>query len=110
MEKAGEHPVKTILAVTATGLFLMFALFHLLANDPFVSTASPSSQIFIHGTPVCVFQKGKEIVARIGKCGSDQALPDSGHPFQGRRAPNLPPGHPPIGPAAPFDGNRPVQI
>jgi len=41
-----------------------------------------SSQIFIHGTPVCVTQRGGEIETAIGECGS---------------SPGLPPGHPPVG-------------
>jgi hypothetical protein len=69
--------------------------------------ALSSSQIYIHGTPVCVIQQAGEITASVGVCGSsrgDSRGNDSGSgrgfheedpstlegPF------TLPPGHPPI--------------
>jgi hypothetical protein len=65
-----------------------------------------SSQIFIHGTPVCVTQRGGEIHAAVGACslfrresphgdaeGYHGQVPVPGHPDL-----VLPPGHPPIGP------------
>jgi hypothetical protein len=70
------------------------------------SLAASSSQIFIHGTPVCVTQRGGEIQATVGACnllrgespqsdseGYHERVPGPGHP-----ALELPPGHPPIGP------------
>lgn len=63
-----------------------------------------SSQIFIHGTPVCVTQRGGEIYAAVGVCGNRSVDPQGdserfhgsegapGNPHMG-----LPPGHPPIG-------------
>jgi hypothetical protein len=65
-----------------------------------------SSQIYIHGTPVCVIQRGGEIQATVGAC---SAVPDEsrqGAPYRhspgfsgpGHPGLNLPPGHPPIGP------------
>lgn len=65
--------------------------------------AASSSQIFIHGTPVCVTQRGGEIVAAVGECGTFSGnghggsggyhggSPDPGNPHAG-----LPPGHPPL--------------
>lgn len=47
-----------------------------------------SSQIFIHGVPVCVTQRGDEIRASVGSCDAVPADPRL----------RLPPGHPPIGP------------
>ena len=65
--------------------------------------AGSSSQIFIHGTPVCVTQRGGEIVAAVGECGSFSGNayggPEGYH--GGDLAPGnphvgLPPGHPPL--------------
>jgi len=62
-----------------------------------------SSQIFIHGTPVCVTQRGGEIEAAVGECGSFSGNDHGGsegyhggdsnpeNPHAG-----LPPGHPPV--------------
>jgi hypothetical protein len=66
--------------------------------------SGPSSQIFIHGTPVCVTQRGGDIEAAIGECGSSSGASEGGwdgfhrtpRPF-GNMNPGLPPGHPPIG-------------
>ena len=68
---------------------------------------SPStSQIFIHGTPVCVTQRGAEIRATVGACGAlpggmegDGSYRHRGRsPVPGNPRLELPPGHPPIGP------------
>lgn len=64
----------------------------------------PSSQIFIHGTPVCVTQRGGEIEAAVGECGllpgtsgeEGDASGSSPHRL-GTPGFGLPPGHPPIG-------------
>jgi len=65
-----------------------------------------SSQIFIHGTPVCVMQLAGEILASVGMCGTpggesrgDGFGNGGGHggtpaPFEPRLG--LPPGHPPV--------------
>ena len=70
MEKIREgYPVKTILATALilalgiTGISLWGAV-HAQRMD--VS----SSQIFIHGTPVCVMQQAGEIIASVGMCGT----------------------------------------
>ena len=96
-----EDPVKTILTVTFAGMFLLYAAFHFRASEPLASLASTSSQIYIHGTPVCVTQQGTDIVAQVGECGVPTATPDSDSverlPFRGGHpGMNLPPGHPPI--------------
>jgi len=81
--------------------------------------AVSSSQIFIHGTPVCVTQHGGEIVAAIGECST--AGERKGEEFDGSYGGKLPPGHPPIGlppghppidsnPGAPFEGSRRTLI
>jgi hypothetical protein len=68
--------------------------------------AGSSSQIYIHGTPVCVTQRGDRIEAAVGTCGAPAGDTPGGsggyhgkHPVPGNPHLNLPPGHPPI------DGN-----
>ncbi|HEX9191723.1 MAG TPA: hypothetical protein VF847_06475 [Candidatus Deferrimicrobiaceae bacterium] len=65
--------------------------------------AASSSQIFIHGTPVCVTQRGGEIEAVVGECGSVAGNPRGNSerfhgatPLPGNRHRGLPPGHPPV--------------
>jgi len=94
--------VKILLSVALAGL-LGLALFTLLHSDvPFLRKAY--SQIYIHGTPVCVTRHPQGIVAQVGEC--DMAgIPPRGEfpgdlPFRGHPRMDLPPGHPPI------DGNR----
>ena len=79
------------------------------------------SQIFIHGTPVCVMQQAGEIRAAVGECDipddesqGDDSTNDGG--FQGE-APSphdprmgLPPGHPPVDAPPDFEGGRKVLI
>jgi hypothetical protein len=92
--------VKTILLVALAGMFLMFAMLHERAGGPLSSLVSSSSQIFIHGTPVCVIQEGKDIMARVGKCAVPGVAPDADFleklPYHGHPGMQLPPGHPPI--------------
>lgn len=69
--------------------------------------AVSSSQIFIDGTPVCVMQEGRDIVASLGMCGAPVGeSPEDGTgrgggfhrrtPYPHGFHPVLPPGHPPI--------------
>jgi len=93
--------VKMILAIGLAGL-LGFALFTMLHGDvPFMTKAY--SQIYIHGTPVCVTRQHQGIVAQVGECDEARAHPGGEFtgevPFHGHPGRNLPPGHPPI------DGN-----
>ncbi len=92
--------MKRVLAVMLAGTFLLFVGVHLRASDPLASLVSSSSQIYIHGTPVCVFQQGKDIMAKVGECGMEKSPPGADSleelPFHGHRGGELPPGHPPI--------------
>ncbi|MBI5906208.1 MAG: hypothetical protein HZB86_11810 [Deltaproteobacteria bacterium] len=73
-----------------------------IGQDRYASDSS--SQIFIHGTPVCVTQRGGGIEAAVGECDAVAGRgPGGGHGrFHGGieppRTPGLPPGHPPVGP------------
>lgn len=95
--------MKTIVGVGLLSLVLVVAVVELRASHPSALPASGSaSQIYIHGTPVCVFRQGESIAARVGECddgaapgddGSGDRVPDSAGPGMA-----LPPGHPPVGP------------
>lgn len=98
--------MKTIL-VAALILALGITGFSLWGTVHARRMAVSSSQIFIDGTPVCVMQKGGDIIASVGKCDGrgGEATEDgfgSGDVFHGRRPGpldprfGLPPGHPPI--------------
>jgi hypothetical protein len=83
-------------------------------------TAVSSSQIFIHGTPVCVMERAGRIHATVGMCSTSEEGtrgkdPDGGNLFRSGPPPpgepdlRLPPGHPPIG-LPPAPGQRRVLI
>jgi len=81
------------------------------------SVAVSSSQIFIHGTPVCVSQRGGEIQASVGECtvlfGGPREEREEAEGFHnGDPHVGLPPGHPPIGPGTVplFEENRRTLI
>jgi len=80
-----------------------------------------SSQIYIHGTPVCVMRHGEEILASVGTCdgyggqsrgggfGTGRGSPGESPYF--RDAPSgLPPGHPPVESTPVFEQSRKVPI
>jgi hypothetical protein len=70
-----------------------------------VRSGPATSQIYIHGTPVCIMQEGDRIVAMVGECDAPEAPqgfhpePPGRRPFRGAPGLTLPPGHPPV----PFD-------
>lgn len=69
--------------------------------------AFSTSQIFIHGTPVCVMQQAGQIRASVGMCelpGGDET-PSPHDPRLG-----LPPGHPPLDSGPDFEQGRGVLI
>jgi len=89
-----------IVAVGVAGISLWHA-----AHNQRIDVSS--SQIFIHGTPVCVFQHAGEIVASIGLCGTpggesrEGGTGKGGGVHGGTSTPlnprlGLPPGHPPV--------------
>jgi hypothetical protein len=103
-----------ILAMGITGISLWGAVH---AQRVTVS----SSQIFIHGTPVCVMQRGGEILASVGMCGTHGGETreggfGNGGVFHGETPspletrPGLPPGHPPVDSAPSFEGERRILI
>ena len=92
--------MKTIFFATMAGFLLLFAIPHIRTGGPLATDVSSSSQIYIHGTPVCVTRVGEEIMARVGECGIPRLPPDAGTPgsppYHGPPGMRLPPGHPPI--------------
>ena len=70
------------------------------------SMAVSSSQIFLHGTPVCVVQQAGEIIASIGMCGASGSEPGEDDLGYG----GLPPGHPPVDSPPAFEEGRKILI
>jgi hypothetical protein len=95
--------MKTILAIALIVTTVLAAL-SMWGSVHARRMGGSSSQIFIHGTPVCVTQRGGEIEAAIGECGTSPGASEGEeggfhrrpHPF-GKMNPELPPGHPPVG-------------
>jgi hypothetical protein len=85
--------VKTILA-TALVLATGFAAYSIWGWGHARHLNVSSSQIFIHGTPVCITQRGGEILAAVGECGISGGGREEG--FDESRRGILPPGHPPV--------------
>lgn len=106
---------KAIVAAAASALFLAgLAAWH-AAAPPAPRMQAKASQIYIHGTPVCVMERGGEVVARVGECGRLPAPgedgPFGGAPFAGEEGgANLPPGHPPVPRGFPQAGGQPLAI
>ncbi len=103
-----------ILALGITGISLWGAVH---ARRMAVS----SSQIFVHGTPVCVIQQGGEIIASVGICGASvgESREDDfgkGGGFHGEGPSpleprfGLPPGHPPVDATPSFGKGRGILI
>ena len=103
-----------IIALAITGLSLWGAV-HAQRMDV------ASSQIYIDGTPVCVLQQGREIIASVGICGtagddSREDGPGNGRSYhRGMRSPHephpvLPPWHPPVDSIPAWDEGRRILI
>lgn len=106
-------------AIVAIGLTVLFVFVVVVQWREYRGSAiaayASGSQIYIHGTPVCVFRHGESIAARVGECRAGTApqdeapgeqLPEFSGPERG-----LPPGHPPVGPdSLPGEGARRVLI
>jgi hypothetical protein len=112
--------VKTILA-TATLLALGVTGVLLWEAAQARRMPSSSSQIFVHGTPVCVVQEAGAIYASVGMCdasGSGSRGDDAGNggafheETPSRLGPRfgLPPGHPPIDSSPAFEEGRRTPI
>jgi hypothetical protein len=105
-----------VLALAITGISL-WGVVHAQRMDAQVS----SSQIYIDGTPVCVLQRGGEIIASVGICGTagddpgEDSLGNEGSYHGGTRSPReprpgLPPGHPPVESIPAWDEGRGILI
>jgi hypothetical protein len=121
MKKIREgYPVKAILA-TALILALGITGISLWGAVHAQRMTVSSSQIFVHGTPVCVMQQAGEILASVGICGTPggESREDdfgNGGVFHGE-APSsleprfeLPPGHPPVDSTPSFERGGRVLI
>jgi hypothetical protein len=109
-----EASVKKILlfGLAAAILAVTFVRWHGHRSAAMASTSF--SQIFIHGTPVCVFTQGGDVMARVGQCPDAQGaendrLPEEA-PSRDRPGLTLPPGHPPVDRDMFPDGRRAVPI
>ncbi len=102
--------MKKIVAIALMALFVSMIVVEWRAYRAAVHPASASaSQIYIHGTPVCVFRQGDAIAARVGECDQVGEPPDEapgdGTPDVGGPGQFLPPGHPPVSPDMTPDEN-----
>src|SRR5512142_2700149 len=62
--------VKKVILLSILGVVLLaFAAEWHASRTGMVRVRASESQIYIHGTPVCVFRDGDGIVARVGNCG-----------------------------------------
>lgn len=108
--------MKTVLAIGLMALFIFVAVVEFRAYRAGVVPArAATSQIYIHGTPVCVFRQGDSIAARVGECdetpGQGDGTPGGEAPDSGGPDLSLPPGHPPVGPdMTPDGGGRRIAI
>jgi hypothetical protein len=98
------YPVKTILAA-ALILALGIAGISLWGAVHAQRMAVSSSQIFVHGTPVCVMQHAGEIIASVGMCGTS-----GGESLEDEPRLDLPPGHPPVDSIPAFEEGRRILI
>ena len=115
--------VDTVKTVLATALMLALGItgISLWGAVHAQRVTVSSSQIFIHGTPVCVMQQAGEILASVGMCSNPggKSREDgfgNGERFHGgtpsplEPRPGLPPGHPPVDSAPSFEGERRILI
>lgn len=106
--------MKKFLTIVLTTIFLVAVLIQWHAYR--AASASPPSvnQIFIHGTPVCVFSQDGNIMARVGQCpGAPQTEkegPPGKVPHHRQPGMKLPPGHPPVDRDMLPDGRRTIPI
>lgn len=106
--------MKKLFAIVLTAVLLVVALVQW--HDYRVASANPPSlnQIFIHGTPVCIFSQDGNIMARVGECPdasqTDNGGSPEGAPFHGHPGMELPPGHPPVDRDMFPDSRRTVPI
>lgn len=110
--------MKKLVAAAVVALVAGIVYMNLASHRPGIVQARVASQIFIHGTPVCVTQdESGNIVATVGECLRPE--PDQGQGkeggedldrFHGGKDLQLPPGHPPIDEDMDLGGQRRVLI
>lgn len=99
--------------VVATVVIAGTAALSVMGTGQERSASGSSSQIFIHGTPVCVTQRGGGIEAAVGECEAVSGRNPGGrgrfHERNGSPSEPgivLPPGHPPVGPGSDPSANE----
>ncbi len=109
--------MRAFILAMAIGALVVVGFVEWNSAMPLVRGASVStSQIYIHGTPVCVLKQGETIVARIGRCEGPGDSPDAESPGDPSiedgpgGTDQLPPGHPPIPDGALPEGQRRIPI
>jgi hypothetical protein len=95
-----EAFVKKIVLIGLAAAFLAVTFVRWNAHRSAAPVSTSFSQIFIHGTPVCVFTLGGNVMARVGPCpdaqGTENDRPGDDAPSRDRPGMELPPGHPPV--------------
>lgn len=106
--------MKKLFAIVLTAIFLAVALIQWHSYRGAEVRPVSASQIFIHGTPVCVFTKDGNILARVGQCPdaspNEKGGPPERAPFHRHPGMDLPPGHPPVDRDIAPDDRRTVPI
>ena len=106
--------MKRLIAVVLSGILLAAVLVQWHAYRAAAVSPPSGNEIFIHGTPVCIFRQGENVMAKVGHCpgapsGEDE-VPAERPPFHGPPGMQLPPGHPPVDREMTPDGQRTVPI
>jgi hypothetical protein len=97
--------MRKVVLLSSVGFVLAVLALWWIHGAATIRSGPATSQIYIHGTPVCIMQDGDRIMAMIGECDAPEPPqgfhPDSPgrRPFRGTPGLTLPPGHSPI----PFD-------
>lgn len=106
--------MKKLFAIVLTAIFLAVALVQWHAYRAAAVSPVSTNQIFIHGTPVCIFTRDGNILAKVGECPDmhrmEKGAPPEKAPFHRHPGLDLPPGHPPVDRDMSPDGRRAIPI
>ncbi len=103
-----------LMALLGASALILLHPYRAVPDRPLSAVQASSSQIFIHGTPVCVFKLDDSILAKVGRCTdtpeAENGTPAEKSPFSRSPEMELPPGHPPVDRDVFPDGQRRVLI